>query len=740
MKKRVFALFLALVIAVSLTALPASAAFNDVSSSDWFAQDVEDVQQYGIIIGTGGGNFSPRLTLTLGQAVTMVARTYAKANGLTIDESDNIPWYKPYVVFAVDNGIMTEGEFGSDYDAVCSRLTMAMLYCRVFPMYTKNTLNSVTKLPDLPNTAANADVYFLYEQGVLTGNDEYGTFLPYNGVSRAEAAAILNRVLNPEKRKTFVLKEKTPADSLSPFNAALTVKYQGGTAADKWYVQEGGAAAPSVADINKDGRLEIIAASRTIYCLDAATGKILWQAPSGGDASTPQGTEFGRCTSDIKIADLDKDGYDEIVTVHTRYEWSGGQSKVAVYDRNGYLRAGWPVDTPYPVRGVEIGDFENDGRSEIALMLGVGTAGVTDSAPSLYVYEPNGTIRSGWPVTSDFGFYSDSLTFCDLNGDGRKELVGLFDAEQTRAWDMYGQPVTITSGTFNGLTWNGLPVAENYDWEIFLADYARSHGGHAAGNSRTLIDLEGNIRAHRNIIGGTVGGVVAADVDGNGTIELVFACMVLDGYELMQNPGSNSYEGVAKYYSTFILNTDRTRYTNPALGFNWTQMPMDPAKIVSLDSSVIPTADIKPVVDDIDGDGYKEILYSANDGQVHCWGLNGKQNYNWPFTLCTSGSPVKEFATRPVTADLNGDGYKEVIFGTYTQTGQIASHGSLYILDCTGRVLSKTSLPYYWAYSSAITDPNGCQAAPVVADVDGDGKQEIVLHTLYSGVVVYDVG
>jgi hypothetical protein len=80
--------------------------------------------------------------------------------------------------------------------------------------------------------------------------------------------------------------------------------------------------------------------------------------------------------------------------------------------------------------------------------------------------------------------------------------------------------------------------------------------------------------------------------------------MMVDGNMLMRN-GGNTYEGVAKYYTTFILNNDRTRWA--ASGYDWTQMPTDPAPIVSLDFNVIPDTDMKPVAADLDGDGKKEI-------------------------------------------------------------------------------------------------------------------------------------
>ena len=180
-------------------------AFTDVPASAWYASSVADVQQYGIIQGVGNGRFSPDSTLSLAQAITMAARTYAYTNGLTITDNGAGNWYEPYLRFAAEHGICARGEFGTDYSAPCSRLVMAQLFCRVFPQNTANQLNDVTVLPDVANTPANQSVFFLYRQGVLVGNDKKGTFTPDDSITRAQTAAILVRVLDSSKREHIEL-------------------------------------------------------------------------------------------------------------------------------------------------------------------------------------------------------------------------------------------------------------------------------------------------------------------------------------------------------------------------------------------------------------------------------------------------------------------------------------------------------------------------------------------------------
>lgn len=85
--------------------------------------------------------------------------------------------------------------------------------------------------------------------------------------------------------------------------------------------------------------------------------------------------------------------------------------------------------------------------------------------------------------------------------------------------------------------------------------------------------------------------------------------------------------------------------------------------------------------------------------------------------------------------DINKDGKKEIIVTTWTEKDAKVD-GRLYILNYKGEVLKYTDLPG----SMGVLQSNGCLAAPVIADVDRDGQYEIVLSTLLSGVVVYELG
>ena len=84
----------------------------------------------------------------------------------------------------------------------------------------------------------------------------------------------------------------------------------------------------------------------------------------------------------------------------------------------------------------------------------------------------------------------------------------------------------------------------------------------------------------------------------------------------------------------------------------------------------------------------------------------------------------------PVAADINGDGKPEVIFASSTANAagtKTGVDGSLYVVDGSGKLLTKHKLHSAIYESGPTAYDNGAYAAPTVADIDGDGKPEILV-------------
>lgn len=221
MKRRTLPTLL-LVAVLSLGLLtPAAAAtsnFSDVPENAWYSSDVQDVQQYGIINGIGGGRFAPTQTLTCAQALTMAARTHAHMHNRVISSTGKeTDWVDPYLDYALENHIVESIWLPMQppyLNTACDRELMAMMFYRVIAEDENPILNDVTDIPDIGSQEEEQEVYSLYQFGILTGNDKYGAFYPSRSISRAEAAVILNRLLDQSKRKTFSLVPASPMQYL----------------------------------------------------------------------------------------------------------------------------------------------------------------------------------------------------------------------------------------------------------------------------------------------------------------------------------------------------------------------------------------------------------------------------------------------------------------------------------------------------------------------------------------------
>ena len=130
----------------------------------------------------------------------------------------------------------------------------------------------------------------------------------------------------------------------------------------------------------------------------------------------------------------------------------------------------------------------------------------------------------------------------------------------------------------------------------------------------------------------------------------------------------------------------------------------------------------------IRGDRRPEIVAAVPDGRVWAVGPGGRKLWSYDYTR---GAP-ETFASEVVAADLNRDGRPELVFGTY---GSSPGAGRLVVLSATGRKLREVRLRRQTANGNGV----GIAAAPSIADIDGDGRLEIVVTTIDHGIDVYRV-
>ncbi len=486
-----------------------------------------------------------------------------------------------------------------------------------------------------------------------------------------------------------------PAQAKASFGAPV-LKWQLGGCYSSW-CETGWYSSPATADLDGDGQVEVIASAYSIFVLDGSTGALEWKMSSGHDRAEPNAPNVGRTWPGIVVADIDQDGALEIVTAH-----SGGW--VSVYNSQGYFKPGWPQHPITPeLRGLLVSDLDGDGLMEVIV------TGAVDSQINTWVYEPNGLLRPGWPQLSNdsgyaWGVFNANGSAGDIDGDKANEVVVPSDVHYICAYKADGTQIPANA-MYGDKGWGKVGV-----WESLLVElrgWGECNGVRAESYRTNFAD----------------GPSVIADVNGDGVQEVVATGNVYDCYA--GYPPSR-YDGV------YIFNADRSRFNDGE--FDWQSVPVDTGAPLTEDYNVIENNQPNPAVADLDGDGQMEIVYPSYDGRMHAFWLDKTEHGNWPYSVNNPVEGFYRFASEPVIADLDDNGYAEVIFTSWTQKGSYTT-GKLHILDYLGNPIYEVSLPDAFGGE----DWNGALPAPTLANIDSDSDLEVVLLTANSGIVAYDL-
>jgi hypothetical protein len=204
--------------------------------------------------------------------------------------------------------------------------------------------------------------------------------------------------------------------------------HHNGNAASGWPQETGGEvfASPAVADLDGDGIIEIVAAS-----LDEQV--YVWHYDGTAVTGWPQAAGGGFLASPA-VGDLDADGDLEIVAAR--------RGAVYAWHHDGSAVAGWPISITSAVTvvsSVALGNITGSVHPEV--LLGVGD--------QVYAWHHDGSTVAGWPQAAS-GAISSSVALGDLDGDADLEI--LVGSDQVHAWHhdgstVAGWPVSVTQHT-----------------------------------------------------------------------------------------------------------------------------------------------------------------------------------------------------------------------------------------------------------------------------------------------------
>jgi len=162
----------------------------------WARQDIENLVTLGILEGFPDGTFRPDQTVTKEEFVTMLirAKEYTIQKGSTgFRDISTDRWSAPFIYTAIKQDIIVSDDYGSRFNPnhAATREEMAVMAARALKLKANSTAADFTDRNEIDNkglvgAAVKAKIIYGYPDR---------SFRPNASLTRAEAAAVINRVI-----------------------------------------------------------------------------------------------------------------------------------------------------------------------------------------------------------------------------------------------------------------------------------------------------------------------------------------------------------------------------------------------------------------------------------------------------------------------------------------------------------------------------------------------------------------
>lgn len=206
-----FVLSMSLIVSSSTFSFADDATFSDLKNH-WSKSDVMALYAKGIVNGTTSSTFSPNNLIRVDEFIKLCV----SALGYKVDTTGYTNWATPYIKKALDIGIVYESDF-KNFNRAITREEIAAVACRTLSFNTDVSSSSIDF--DVIKSMADYSVatdYFKQDVinavrlGLMKGlsSSPAGTyFKPKATSTRAEAAVVIARILDVNKRIAFVPKD-----------------------------------------------------------------------------------------------------------------------------------------------------------------------------------------------------------------------------------------------------------------------------------------------------------------------------------------------------------------------------------------------------------------------------------------------------------------------------------------------------------------------------------------------------
>jgi len=412
----------------------------------------------------------------------------------------------------------------------------------------------------------------------------------------------------------------------------------------------------TVADINNDGKKEILAAYGPKVSIYREDGTFL---PGWPQTVDPTATGKKTTTGPV-VGDLDGDGSPEIVA-------SNNAAYLYIWHADGTVMTGWPRFMPgAPDASFTIADVNGDGINEII--------GVTKYSGHVWVLNKEGIQLPGWPKNV-FGVNVNSFTgpavIGDVLGTGKKQIIVMANKAPSALYVLSstgmvqpGWPKQINASASTGSVSLANIVLGDVNTDGILDIVAPAMDGrvHALDGYGNLLpgwpQTTASAPAHTPTIG---------DLDGDGTNEVIVGT---DRYVL----GGLTTQSLFAWHGNGSVVTGWPVQNSQIPGkSSWTSFGFG-----------------APIMADIDNDGKSDVIVAADifnmadNKALHAYRYNGTSIPGFPkLSQATGAGP----AATPAIADLDGNGTLELAW--------VDSKTSIFVWDLPAPSTNKQPWPMF---------------------------------------------
>jgi|GEM_PF-6977822 hypothetical protein len=328
---------------------------------------------------------------------------------------------------------------------------------------------------------------------------------------------------------------------------------------------------PLLADINGDGKLEIIVCGSGSRAADKNGSVHVWDCDGRPMPGWPRKVE-GRIMGSSPAGGKTGAKYQIIVCTE--------KGLIYAWHQDGTPVKGWPVSLPGGIASTPIlKDLDSDGQSEII-------AGCLDG--KVYIIKDSGHPLVGWP--RDTGSPVTGIAAADIDGDGSPEIIACSKNNRVHIWNKQGQ--LLTGWPRENLSYMSPAIGKidprSKGLEMVFTGEKQINILHCDGTSLAGWPKE---IPHP-------GPPALGDIDNDGSLEIIAS--------------SNPKKQRSSVYAWHM---------DGALVKGWPVEPGGAAGYV--------IADI-PVLYDLDGDGTLEVIVAHTCYSIHAWHFDGIRVKNFP--------------------------------------------------------------------------------------------------------------